>query len=115
MKLSSEITVHCVWADEGDEAELAGHRKELRDLGDAANVFSTILSCEAKVLVKATSDDITIKNEAFVGVPEHLVYLGLHCLRETRLACSGEPSEPECGSFFDAVGWLLADTTGVLR
>jgi hypothetical protein len=60
VKLSSEITIICVWDDEGDEAELTGHGKELRNLGDAANVFTTILSCETKILVKVMSDDISI-------------------------------------------------------
>jgi len=62
------ISVLGVWGDEGDEDDDASHVEELGDLSNSADVFLSVLLREAEALVEASTDNITIEDEALGGV-----------------------------------------------
>ena len=77
VNLLSEVSVRGVWADEGDKDDLTGEAEELGDLGDTTDVLGTVLLREAKVLVKTSSNDISIEEEDFLVVLDKSVNLSL--------------------------------------
>lgn len=83
MNALSELPILGVGRDEGDEADLSGHGEQLCDLGDSADVFGTVLSGEAQVLVESLSDDISIEDKHLLLVAEEAVDALLECLGES--------------------------------
>ena len=77
MDLLGEISVLRVWADESDKDDLTGEAEELGDLSDTADVLSTVLLGETEVLVKASSNDISIEEEDLLVVANEFVNLSL--------------------------------------
>ena len=75
--LLGEVSVLGVWADEGDKDDLTGEAEELGDLSDTADVLGTVLLGEAEVLVKASSNDISIEEEDLLVVANESVNLSL--------------------------------------
>ena len=75
--LLGEISVLRVWADESDKDDLTGEAEELGDLSDTADVLSTVLLGETEVLVKASSNDISIEEEDLLVVANEFVNLSL--------------------------------------
>ena len=75
--LLGEVSVLGVWADEGDKDDLTGEAEELGDLSDTADVLGTVLLGEAEVLVKASSNDISIEEEDLLVVADESVNLRL--------------------------------------
>jgi hypothetical protein len=71
--LTAKLAVLGIRWYEGDKADLAWEGKQLGDFWYSADVLSSVFCCESKVLIEPSSDNITIKNEAFAGVPKHLV------------------------------------------
>ena len=77
VNLLGEVSVLGVWADEGDKDDLTGEAEELGDLSDTADVLGTVLLGEAEVLVKASSNDISIEEEDLLVVADESVNLRL--------------------------------------
>lgn len=84
--LLGKVSVSGVWADEGNEDDLAGKAEELGDLGDTADVLGTVLLGEAKILVEASPDDISVEEEDLLVVANKSVNLGLEGGGKSRLA-----------------------------
>jgi len=84
--LLGEVSVGGVWADEGNEDDLAGKAEELGDFGDTADVLGTVLLGEAKILVEASPDDISVEEEDLLVVANESVNLSLEGGGESRLA-----------------------------
>jgi len=104
MDLSGEVSILGVWGDESDEADLASEGEELGHLSDTADVLGTVLSREAKVLVKSLSDDIAIEDENLLGVANEGINLDLEGIGEGGLAGTRETSEPVSGTVDHGVG-----------
>jgi len=70
---SRAVSVFLVWGDECNEAYLTWEGKELCYFRDSSNVLSSVFGWEAEVLIKALSNNVTVKDENFVSVTNHRI------------------------------------------
>jgi hypothetical protein len=102
--LTGEVSARRVGGNEGNKDDLAGHREQLGDLGNAADVLGSVLVREAEALVEARADHVTIEDEDLLVVTNQGVNLGLEANRECGLSGTRETSEPVSGSLSEIVG-----------
>ena len=98
MDLSGIIPIFTERRDEGDKANLAGHRKQFGDFRDTSDVLSSVFRCKAEIFVEAASNHVTVQDENLLIVIQHAVESILDCLAEGGLASAGQSCEPEGGT-----------------
>jgi hypothetical protein len=77
MQLPRQIPIGPIRADEAGDCKRAAVSEQLRDLGDAADVFFAVFRAEAEVLVEAEPDVVAVE-----AVRGDVVGLAKECLLE---------------------------------
>lgn len=98
VQLPGCITVGNVWADKGRNCNLRRVGKELRHLGNAANVLCPGLGAKSEILVQTEADVVAV--ETIGGNLERYQVL-LQSRGKSRLSGCRQTSEPDCQALID--------------
>lgn len=107
MDLSGEVSVLSVRRDESHDTNLATERKKFGNFWNSSDVFGTVICGKPEVFVESCPDYISVKDENFLGVFNHLIDVFFDEWAECALTSSWEPRKPKGTSWAKFVASLI--------